>query len=36
MAKQIRKIEAASRKETMRIVKKLMADNKETLKLLSH
>ncbi len=36
MDKKIRKIEKASRAETMRIVKKLMADNKETLKLLSH
>jgi len=32
----MRKIEKAPKEETIRIVKKLMVDNKETLKLLSH
>ena len=36
MKKEIRRIEKASQKETMQIVKRLMADNKETLKLLRH
>ena len=36
MKKEIRQIEKASQKETMQIVKRLMAANKETLKLLRH
>ncbi len=36
MRKEIRRIEKASQKETMQIVKRLMDANKETIKLLRH